>query len=89
MKIATKVPILISGKCISHARTDVEARGKTIIIDEPSQRGGTDLGMSPLETFFSSYCGCINVVANVIIKEQDLDVEISSGLRNPGAPGWI
>ncbi|MGI9352525.1 MAG: OsmC family protein [Rhizobiaceae bacterium] len=78
MKIASKVPISIKGQCISHGRTDVEARGKTIIIDEPPQRGGTDLGMSPLETFFSSYCGCINVVANVIIEEQGLDVQISS-----------
>lgn len=78
MKIASKVPISIKGKCISHGRTDVEARGKTIIIDEPPQRGGTDLGMSPLETFFSSYCGCINVVANVIIEEHGLDVQISS-----------
>lgn len=78
MEIASKVPISVKGKCISHGRTDVEARGKTIIIDEPPQRGGTDLGMSPLETFFSSYCGCINVVANNIIEEQGLDVHISS-----------
>lgn len=78
MEIASKVPISIKGKCISRERTDVEARGKTVIIDEPTQRGGTDLGMSPLETFFSSYCGCINVVANLIIKELGLDVEISS-----------
>ena len=78
MEIASKVPISITGKCITNGRTDVEARGKTIIIDEPPQRGGNDLGMSPLETFFSSYCGCINVVANVIIEEQGLDVQISS-----------
>jgi putative redox protein len=78
MKIANKVPISIMGNCISHGRTDVEARGKTIIIDEPLQRGGTDLGMTPLETFFSSYCGCINVVANLIIEEQQLDIQILS-----------
>jgi len=78
MEIANKVPISIMGKCVSQQRTDVEARGKTIIIDEPVQRDGTDLGMSPLETFFSSYCGCINVVANLIITEMGLDVEISS-----------
>jgi uncharacterized OsmC-like protein len=76
MEIADKVPISIKGNCVSHGRTDVEARGKTIIIDEPPQRGGTDLGMSPLETFFSSYCGCINVVASLIIADMGLDVEI-------------
>lgn len=36
------------------------------------------MGMSPLETFFSSYCGCINVVASVIIEEHGLDVQILS-----------
>lgn len=76
MEIANKVPISIKGKCVSHGRTDVEARGKTVIIDEPPQRGGTDLGMSPLETFFSAYCGCINVVGSVIISELGLDIEI-------------
>jgi len=78
MEIASKVPISIKGKCVSGERTDVEARGKTIIIDEPTQRGGSDLGMSPLETFFSSYVGCINVVANLIIREMGLDIQISS-----------
>lgn len=78
MEIAKKVPISIKGKCVSHGRTDVEARGKTLIIDEPPQRGGTDLGMSPLETFFSSYCGCINVVASLIIAEMGLNLEITN-----------
>ena len=77
MEIADKVPILIKGKCVSHGRTDVEARGKTVTIDEPPQRGGTDLGMSPLETFFSSYCGCVNVVASMIIEEMGLDLHIT------------
>ena len=33
----------ITGDCISHARTDVEVRDVDVTIDEPTQRGGTQL----------------------------------------------
>lgn len=78
MKVPSQINISVNGPCVSHSRVDAKARNHTIIIDEPPARGGTDLGMSPLETYFSAYAGCLNVIANTIIGDMAIDVEITS-----------
>lgn len=71
----------VKGSAITHARTEMVARGKVVSTDEPPERGGTDLFASPLETMLSSYLGCTNVIANYVagllkieLRGMDLDL---------------
>ncbi|WP_417811815.1 OsmC family protein [Thalassospira alkalitolerans] len=56
----------VKGKAITHARSEMVARGKVVATDEPPERGGTDLFATPLETMLSSFLGCTNVIANYV-----------------------
>lgn len=64
------------------ARTDMEVRGHNIIIDERVESGGTNEGISPVETLLTALVGCTNrithkcAVANgVDIKAMTVDLE--------------
>jgi len=54
----------ITGDCLSHARTDVEVRDVDVTIDEPTQRGGTNMGLTPVETLMAGLLGCTNVIGH-------------------------
>jgi putative redox protein len=62
----TTIKMRMEGKVQSHARTDVSVRGLTNVIDEPLERGGTNMGMSPTETFAASLVGCTSVISHKI-----------------------
>ena len=62
----TTVTMRMEGLAQSHSRTDVGIRGLTQIIDEPVERGGTNLGMSPTETFAAALIGCTSVISHKI-----------------------
>jgi len=66
VKEKTTIKMRMEGVAQSHSRTDVGIRGLTKIIDEPAERGGTNLGMSPTETFAASLIGCTNVISHKI-----------------------
>jgi len=54
----------ITGDCLSHARTNVEVRDVDVTIDEPTQRGGTNMGLTPVETLMAGLLGCTNVIGH-------------------------
>ncbi|MDJ0824276.1 MAG: OsmC family protein [Rhodobacter sp.] len=60
----TTIKARMTGRGISHARSDVAVRDLTGIIDEPVERGGTNLGLSPTETAFAALIGCTNVIGH-------------------------
>ena len=67
--MATVIPKMvgnftITGDRISHARTDVEVRDVDVTIDEPTQRGGSNLGLTPVETLMARLLGCTNVIGH-------------------------
>jgi len=69
-------------------KTVVKARGFEVVIDEPKELGGTDSGANPVEYLLAAYAGCINVMAHIIAKEMEFQldgVEIDLvGNLNPG-----
>ena len=84
MNTQNVVNMKIEGSTKSHARTDILARDVESVIDEPSARGGTNLGLTPTETLMASLIGCTNVIThriadklNVKIKKMDIDVNSS------------
>ena len=50
-------------------------RKHTVIVDEPTARGGTDLAATPLETMLSSFLACTNVVANMIAEDMGIEID--------------
>lgn len=61
-KPKTVVKYNMHGQSVSHARTDVETRDVDVTIDEPTERGGTNMGLSPTETLVAALIGCTNVI---------------------------
>lgn len=64
----------VKGHAVSHARTEMVARGKVVTTDEPPERGGTDLFATPLETMLSSFLGCTNVITNFVAGMLKIDL---------------
>lgn len=73
IKQKTVITQKISGAGTSHSRSEVTLRDVSNIIDEPIERGGTNEGLSPTETAFSSLIGCTNVIGHKCAKKLGLD----------------
>jgi putative redox protein len=56
-------------------RTDSIAGKHKIAIDEPVSFGGKDSAIDPLSTFLASLIGCENVMAQLIAKEMNFDLQ--------------
>lgn len=64
VKEKTMKQMAFTADCPTHARTHVHAGKHTLVIDEPSARGGTDQGPTPIETMIAALLGCTNVTLN-------------------------
>ncbi len=76
MKIRPKTiwTMTLDADCETPTKTVVSSRGVSTIMDEPKDRGGTNLGLMPLETMMASLIGCTNVVSHKIAKANDIDM---------------
>jgi len=73
----------------THARSKVRARDVESTIDEPTERDGTNEGLTPTETLMASLIGCTNVVSKRIahgmgIEMGELNVELTSDFDRRG-----
>ena len=89
VKAKNTITFKVEGTCPSHSRTDVLARDTELTIDEPVERGGTNLGPSPTETMMGSLAGCTNVIAHKCAHKHGVDfqsfsVEIKSSFDRRG-----
>lgn len=64
MKLKTVVIYRAKAVCPTHARTEIPVRDLTVVIDEPLERGGTNLGASPTETALAALIACTNVIGH-------------------------
>jgi uncharacterized OsmC-like protein len=74
IRAKTKVKTRLQATCPSHARSDISVRDLKTTIDEPVERGGTNLGPSPTETAISSLIGCTNVIGHKCAAKLGLDI---------------
>jgi len=75
IKAKAVVTMKMAGKGVNHARSDIHVRDQSFTIDEPTERGGTNLGPTPTETLVGALIGCINVVSNRIAEHIGLEIE--------------
>lgn len=67
-----QVKMSLSGVGETHSRSVISVRDVTATIDEPVERHGTNLGLTPTETLMSSLIGCTNVISNKIAHKMGL-----------------
>ena len=69
------VTLKLEASCPSHARTDVMVRDTETVIDEPVERGGTNLAPSPTETALAALAACTNVVGHKVAKLHGVEFQ--------------
>ncbi len=60
----TTVKLRASADCPSHSLSKVTVRDVEFAIDEPTERGGTNLGPTPTDTAVAALIGCTNVIGH-------------------------
>jgi len=73
-KPKNKVRLKIAAASTSHAHANVSVRDIEFAIDEPIERGGTNLGPSPTESAVAALLGCTNVIGHKCAKKLDIDI---------------
>lgn len=66
--------VSITGKKVTANRLDIKARQFEFISDKELDFGGNEDGPNPLEYLLGGYAACINVVAHMVAKEQNINV---------------
>jgi putative redox protein len=75
VKEKTVVTQRLQGRCTSHSRTDVMVRDRSMVIDEPLERGGTNQGFTPTETMMASLIGCTNVITHKVAEKNGVAIK--------------
>ena len=73
-KPKTTVKLRASADCPSHARSDISLRDLGFVIDEPVERGGTNLGPTPTEAAIAALVGCTNVIGHKCADALGIDI---------------
>ena len=64
IKMKTVVTYRATAACPTHARTEIPVRDLNVVIDEPLERGGSNLGPTPTETAMTALIACTNVIGH-------------------------
>ncbi len=70
----TSVKLKAKAECPSHSLANITVRDLNFAIDEPTERGGTNLGPTPTDTAISALIGCTNVIGHKCAKSLGIDI---------------
>ena len=70
----TLVKLRVTGESAGHGRTNIEVRDLKATIDEPKERGGTNMGPTPTEYAYTALMGCTTSISNKCAKELGVDI---------------
>lgn len=74
IKMKTVVTYRTTARCPTHARTEIPIRDLEVVVDEPVERGGTNLGPSPTETAMAALIACTNVIGHKCAHRLGVDL---------------
>lgn len=74
IKMKSTVILRSNATGMSHSRTDVTTRDVGLVIDEPLERNGTNLGPTPTDTALAALLGCTHVIGNKCAHRLGLDI---------------
>ena len=67
-----KVNVSVHAKSETPARIKIQSGKFKMIIDEPENMGGTDLGPSPVQVLLMSLAGCLNVTGHEVARQRGM-----------------
>lgn len=70
----TTVTLKASADCPSHSLANISVRDLTFAIDEPTERGGTNIGPTPTDTAIAALVGCTNVIGHKCATKLNIDI---------------
>lgn len=70
----TTIKLKSEAECPSHSLARVSVRDLTFAIDEPVERGGTNLGPTPTDTALAALIGCTNVIGSKCAESLGIDI---------------
>lgn len=74
IRMKTVVTYKATAQCPTHARTEIPVRNLNVVIDEPEERGGTNMGPTPTETAMAALIACTNVIGHKNAKKLGVDL---------------
>lgn len=74
VKMKTVVTYRTTATCPTHARTEIPVRDLNVVIDEPAERGGTNMGPTPTEAAMTALIACTNVIGHKNAKRLGVDL---------------
>lgn len=74
IRMKTVVTYKATAQCPTHARTEIPVRDLNVVIDEPEERGGTNMGPTPTETAMTALIACTNVIGHKNAKKLGVDL---------------
>jgi uncharacterized OsmC-like protein len=82
VKMKTVVTYRAKAKCPTHSRTEIPVRDLGVVIDEPVERGGTNLGPTPTEAAMTALIACTNVIGHKAAYKLGVDLGAISVVAN-------
>ncbi|KPA22258.1 OsmC-like protein [Shimia sp. SK013] len=74
IRMKTVVTYKTTAQCPTPARTEIPIRDLNVTVDEPAERGGTNLGATPTETALTALIACTNVIGHKNAKRLGVDL---------------
>ena len=74
MKMKTTVKLRANANCPSHSLANVKIRDLEFPVDEPVERGGTNLGPTPTDLALAALVGCTNVIGHKCAQSLGIDI---------------
>jgi len=74
VKMKTTVKLRAEAQCPSHSLAQVAIRDLIVPIDEPVERGGTNLGPTPTDAALAALAGCTNVITHKCASQLQIDI---------------
>ena len=74
VKMKTVVTYRAKAECPTHARTEIPVRDVNVVIDEPLERGGTNLRPTPTEAAMTALIACTTVIGHKNAKRLGIDI---------------
>ena len=69
---AMQVNVSVHAKSETPARLNIQSGKFKMIIDEPENMGGTDMGPSPVQVLLMSLAGCLNVTGHEVARQRGM-----------------
>ena len=76
IKMKTVVTYRTTAQCPTHARTEIPLRDLNVVIDEPVERGGSNMGPTPTETAMTALIACTNVIGHKNAHKLGVDLGV-------------